>query len=463
MSSGTYTNNLSEDYRIVLPQSRIPTHWYNILADMPVPMPSVLHPATRQPIGPADLAPLFPMALIMQEVSSERYIPIPDEVRDIYRLWRPTPLIRAVRLEKALDTPAHIYYKYEGVSPSGSHKLNTAVPQAYYNKQEGVQRIATETGAGQWGTALSIAGDLFKIAIDVFMVKISYQQKPYRRSIMQTYGASVTPSPSDRTHAGRTILARNPDSNGSLGIAISEAVEVAATSGGTCKYSLGSVLNHVLLHQTVNGQEALEAMAEVGEYPDMVIGCVGGGSNFAGLAFPFLHKTLTEGKKTRFIAVEPTSCPTLTRGPYRYDFGDTVGLTPLIKMYTLGHDFEPAAIHAGGLRYHGMAPIISLLVSTGHIEARAYAQNPCFEAGLLFARQEGIIPAPEPTHAIRAVIDEALAAKEKGEKKVILFNLSGHGHFDMSAYDAYLAGKLLDDSFSAEAMEQSLATVPQVG
>jgi tryptophan synthase beta chain len=462
MLNGLSSSNATEDFRIVLSQSRIPTHWYNILADMPAPMPPVLHPGTRQPIGPADLAPLFPMELIKQEVSGERYIPIPDEVRDIYRLWRPTPLVRAVRLEKALDTPAHIYYKNESVSPSGSHKLNTSVPQAYYNKQEGIQRISTETGAGQWGTALSIAGDFFKIAIEVFMVKISYQQKPYRRSIMQTYGASVTPSPSDRTNSGRAILARNPNSTGSLGIAISEAVEIAATSGGTVKYSLGSVLNHVMLHQTVIGQEAIEAMAEAGEYPDVVIGCVGGGSNFAGLAFPFLHKNLTEGKQTRFIAVEPTSCPSLTRGPYRYDFGDTVGLTPLVKMYTLGHDFEPASIHAGGLRYHGMAPTVSLLASTGHIEPRAYGQNACFEAGLLFARQEGIIPAPETTHAIRAAVDEALAAREKGEKKVILFNLSGHGHFDMSAYDAYLAGKLLDNGFSAEEMAKSLATVPQV-
>jgi tryptophan synthase beta chain len=462
MLNGLSSINATEDFRIVLPQSRIPTHWYNILADMPTPLPPVLHPGTKQPIGPADLAPLFPMELIKQEVSGDRYIPIPDEVRDIYRLWRPTPLIRAVRLEKALDTPAHIYYKYEGVSPSGSHKLNTSVPQAYYNKQEGIRRISTETGAGQWGSALAIAGDLFKIAIEVFMVKISYQQKPYRRSVMQTYGANVTPSPSDRTAAGRTILARNPNSTGSLGIAISEAVEVAATSGGTTKYSLGSVLNHVMLHQTVIGQEALDGMAEAGEYPDAVIGCVGGGSNFAGLAYPFLHRNLTEGKQTRFIAVEPTSCPSLTRGIYAYDFGDTVGLTPLVKMYTLGHDFEPAAIHAGGLRYHGMSPTMSALVKSGHIEARAYSQNACFEAGVLFARQEGIIPAPETTHAIRAAVDEALAARETGEKKVILFNLSGHGHFDMAAYDAYLAGKLVDNGFSAEEMAKSLATVPQV-
>lgn len=451
-----------ENYRIVLPESRIPTHWYNILADLPAPLPPVLHPGTHQPIGPADLAPLFPMALIMQEVSTERYIEIPDELRDMYRLWRPTPLIRAVRLEKALDTPAHIYYKYEGSSPAGSHKLNTALAQAYYNKQEGVQSISTETGAGQWGSALSIAGDFFKIAIDVFMVKISYHQKPYRRSVMQTYGACVTPSPSDRTNAGRAILARNPNSNGSLGIAISEAVEVAATSGGKTKYSLGSVLNHVMLHQTVIGQEAVDAMAEVGEYPDVVIGCVGGGSNFAGLAFPFLHKTLTEGKRTRFVAVEPTSCPSLTQGRYSYDFGDTVGLTPLLKMHTLGHDFEPAAIHAGGLRYHGMAPTVSLLTQTGHIEPRAYKQTACFEAAVQFARTEGIVPAPETSHAIRAAIDEALDAKAKAEKRVILFNLSGHGHFDMAAYDSYLAGKLDDNGFNTDMLMKSLETVPEI-
>ncbi len=451
-----------QNYRIVLPESRIPTHWYNILADLPAPLPPVLHPGTHQPIGPADLAVLFPMALIVQEVSPERYIEIPDELRDMFRLWRPTPLIRAVRLEKALDTPAHIYYKYEGSSPAGSHKLNTALAQAYYNKQEGVTSIATETGAGQWGSALSIAGDFFKIAVDVFMVKISYHQKPYRRSIMQTYGATVTPSPSERTNSGRTILARNPNSNGSLGIAISEAVEVAATSGGKTKYSLGSVLNHVMLHQTVIGQEAIDAMAEVGEYPDVVIGCVGGGSNFAGLAFPFLQKTLTEGKQTRFVAVEPSSCPSLTKGLYTYDFGDTVGLTPLVKMHTLGHDFEPAAIHAGGLRYHGMAPTVSLLVKTGHVEPRAYPQNACFEAAVQFARSEGIVPAPETSHAIRAAIDEALEAKARDEKRVILFNLSGHGHFDMTAYDSYLAGKLDDNGFNTDMLAKSLETVPQI-
>jgi len=456
------TNGANEDYRLVLSQSRVPTHWYNIQADLPVAPAPVLHPGTHQPVGPADLSVLFPMEVIMQEVSQEKYIAIPDEVRDIYRLWRPTPLVRAVRLEKALDTPAHIYYKSEVGSPSGSHKLNTALPQAYYNKKEGINSISTETGAGQWGSALSIAGDMFKIAIEVFMVKVSYQQKPYRRSLMQTYGAQVHASPSNLTNAGRAALAKNPNSTGSLGLAISEAVEVAAMSGGKTKYSLGSVLNHVLLHQTVIGQEALDAMEEIGEYPDVVIGCVGGGSNFAGLAFPFIERNLTQGKQTRFIAAEPASCPSLTKGAYTYDFGDTAGMTPLVKMHTLGHDFEPAAIHAGGLRYHGMAPLVSLLVSTGHVTPRAYQQNTCFEAGILFARTEATIPAPESTHAIRAAIDEALDAKAKGEKRVILFNLSGHGHFDMAAYDAYLAGQLVDGEFSGEALAQSLSTVPQL-
>jgi tryptophan synthase beta chain len=455
-------NGANEDYRLVLPQSRVPTHWYNIQADLPVAPAPVLHPGTHQPIGPADLSVLFPMEVIMQEVSQEKYIPIPDEVRDIYRLWRPTPLVRAVRLEKALDTPAHIYYKSEVGSPSGSHKLNTALPQAYYNKKEGINSISTETGAGQWGSALAIAGEMFRISIDVFMVKVSYHMKPYRRSLMQTYGACVTPSPSERTNAGRSILAKNPDSTGSLGIAISEAVEVAAMSGGKTKYSLGSVLNHVLLHQTIIGQEALDAMEEIGEYPDVVIGCVGGGSNFAGLAFPFLERNLTQGKKTRFVAAEPASCPSLTKGAYTYDFGDTAGMTPLVKMHTLGHDYEPAAIHAGGLRYHGMAPLLSLLVDSGHVSARAFPQNACFEAGILFARTEATVPAPESTHAIRAAIDEALDAKAKGEKRVILFNLSGHGHFDMAAYDAYLAGQLVDGEFSDAELTESLKTVPQV-
>ncbi|HEX9114697.1 MAG TPA: TrpB-like pyridoxal phosphate-dependent enzyme [Anaerolineae bacterium] len=449
------------NYRLVLPQSRIPTHWYNIAADFPVPLPPVLHPGTHQPIGPADLAPLFPMELILQEVSAERQIAIPDEVRDMYRLWRPTPLIRAVRLEKALDTPAHIYFKYEGQSPAGSHKLNTALAQAYYNKRAGVKRITTETGAGQWGSALSIAGAFFGLDIDVFMVKISYEQKPYRRSLMQAYGATVTPSPSNRTQAGRKVLAEHPNTNGTLGIAISEAVELAATNDDT-RYSLGSVLNHVLLHQTVIGEEALDGMEEIGEYPDVVIGCVGGGSNFAGLAFPFLQRRLTAGARTRFVAVEPASCPSLTRGRYTYDFGDTVGLTPMIKMYTLGHDFEPAGIHAGGLRYHGMSPLISGLVHEGLVEPRAYNQQPCFEAALIFAKSEGILPAPESSHAIRAAIDEALAARETGERRVILFNLSGHGNFDMTAYDAYLSGKLANHEMPDEDLEKSLASLPAV-
>jgi tryptophan synthase beta chain len=449
------------DYRLVLPESRIPTHWYNIQADLPTPLPPPLNPATLRPAGPDDLSAIFPMELILQEVGSERFIPIPEELREMFRLWRPTPLIRAIRLEKALDTPAHIYYKNEGVSPSGSHKLNTALTQAYYNKKAGVKGMSTETGAGQWGTALAIAGDVFGISVEVFMVKVSYYQKPYRRSIMQTYGASVTPSPSDRTEAGRAILAEDPESTGSLGIAISEAIEVAVKDPDV-NYSIGSCLNHVLLHQTVIGQEAMDGMAEIGEYPDVVIGCVGGGSNFGGIAFPFLYKTLTEGVKTRFLAIEPASCPSLTRGKYAYDFGDSVGMTPLLMMHTLGHEFRPASIHAGGLRYHGMSPLVSALVKSGHIEARAYQQAVCFEAGVLFARTEGIIPAPESSHAIRAAVDEALAARERDEKKVILFNLSGHGHFDMAAYDAYLAGGLPNHELPDEELRRSLACLPQV-
>jgi tryptophan synthase beta chain len=449
------------NYRLVLSESRIPTHWYNIQADLPAPVPPALNPGTLQPAGPDDLSPIFPMELILQEVSQERFIPIPEELREMFRLWRPTPLIRAVRLEKTLDTPAHIYYKYEGVSPSGSHKLNTALAQAYYNKKAGIKGMSTETGAGQWGTALAIAGDVFSLPVEVFMVKVSYYQKPYRRSIMQTYGASVWPSPSERTEAGRSILAEDPESTGSLGVAISEAIEVAAKNPDV-NYSIGSCLNHVLLHQTVIGQEAMDGMAEIGEYPDVVIGCVGGGSNFAGLAFPFLYKTLTEGVKTRFLAIEPASCPTLTRGKYAYDFGDSVGMTPLLKMYTLGHDFRPASIHAGGLRYHGMSPLVSALVKSGHIEPRAYQQATCFEAGVLFARTEGIIPAPESSHAIRSAVDEALAARENGEKKVILFNLSGHGHFDMGAYDAYLSGSLPNHEMPEEELRRSLAGLPKV-
>ena len=444
MLNGNLPTNTNEDYRIVLPQSRIPKAWYNILADMPVQLPAVLHPGTRQPVGPADLAALFPMELIKQEVSTERYIPIPDEVRDIYRLWRPTPLMRAVRLERALDTPAHIYYKNESISPSGSHKLNTAVPQAYYNKQEGIQSISTETGAGQWGCALAIAGDIFKMAIDIYMVKVSYEQKPYRRSIMQAYGATVTPSPSNHTAAGRMILDRDPNSSGSLAMAIAEAVEVAATSGGKTKYSLGSVLNHVLLHQTVIGQEALDAMSEIGEYPDVVIGCVGGGSNFGGIAYPFLHRTLTEGVKTRFVAVEPSSCPTLTKGTYTYDFADTAGLTPLIKMYTLGHDFMPPGIHAGGLRYHGAAPLVSQLVHEKLLEAVAVPQLATFEAGVMFARAEGIVPASESNHAIAGAIRQARKATEDGESPVIVIGVSGSGQLDLPAYAEFLSGEMAD-------------------
>ncbi|MBE0690179.1 MAG: TrpB-like pyridoxal phosphate-dependent enzyme, partial [Anaerolineae bacterium] len=408
------------------------------------------------------LAPLFAMALIMQEVSQEKYIESPEEVRDIYKLWRPTPLLRARRLEKALDTPAHIYYKYEGVSPSGSHKLNTATPQAYYNKKEGVQGLTTETGAGQWGTALSIACDFFDMACEVYMVKVSYQQKPYRRSIMQTFGANVYASPSERTQAGRSILAAHPDSTGSLGIAISEAVEAAVTSGGKFKYALGSVLNHVLMHQTVIGQEALEQMEMAGEYPDIVIGCTGGGSNFAGIALPFVEKNLNGDKNTRIIAVEPAACPSLTRGIYAYDFGDAVGMAPMVKMYTLGKDYVPPPLHAGGLRYHGMASIICELYDQKLIEARAVHQIETFKAGLQFARAEGIVPAPEPTHAIAATIQEALRCKETGEEKVILFNLCGHGHFDMSAYDAYLSGSLQDYEYPQEEIEKAQAALPQI-
>jgi tryptophan synthase beta chain len=447
--------------KIVLDENEIPTHWYNVVPDLPHPPSPVLHPGTGQPIGPADLAPLFPMALIGQEVSQDKTIEIPDEVRDVYRLWRPTPLFRARRLEQLLDTPAHIYYKYEGVSPAGSHKPNTAVAQAYYNKADGTRRLTTETGAGQWGSALAFACALFGLECTVYMVTASYEQKPYRRSMIQTYGAEVFPSPSSRTQSGQKVLAEHPDSPGSLGIAISEAVEDAATHDDA-HYSLGSVLNHVLLHQTVIGQEALKQMDMAGEYPDVVIGCVGGGSNFAGLAFPFVGQKLREGRKTRIMAVEPEACPSLTRGSYAYDFGDTVGLTPLVKMHTLGHGFVPPSIHAGGLRYHGAAPLLSQLVSEQIVEARAYAQTGVFEAALQFARSEGIVPAPESSHAIRATVDEALQAREAGERRVILFNLSGHGHFDMGAYDAYLAGSLQDYAYPAQAIQQALTELPKV-
>jgi tryptophan synthase beta chain len=429
--------------RFILTEDRLPTHYYNIAADLPVPAPPPLHPGTREPVGPEMLAPLFPMALIGQEVSAERFIEIPDEVREAYRIYRPTPLHRALGLEKALDTPARIYFKNEGVSPAGSHKANTAIAQAYYNKAEGITRLATETGAGQWGSALAVAASLFGLETKVYMVKVSFEQKPYRRSFIESFGATVVPSPSTETNAGRAILADDPDSTGSLGIAISEAVEDAGGRDDT-KYSLGSVLNHVLLHQTVIGQEAVAQMEMAGDEPDVVIGCAGGGSNFAGIAFPFLRARLSGEKQTRFLAVEPASCPSLTKGEYRYDFGDAVGTTPLLKMHTLGNDFRPAPIHAGGLRYHGMAPMVSHLFDQGFLEARAYPQNACFDAALQFARTEGLIPAPESSHAIRAAIDEALAAREAGEERVILFNLSGHGHFDMAAYDAYLSGSLAD-------------------
>jgi len=454
---------MTDTIRFDLPQSAIPSHWYNVQADLPRPLPAVLHPGTHQPVGPEDLAPLFPMGLILQEVSRDRYVEIPEEVREVYKLWRPTPLLRARRLEKALDTPAHIYYKYEGVSPSGSHKLNTATAQAYYNKQEGITGLTTETGAGQWGTALAQACSFFDMECIVYMVRVSYEQKPYRRAIMQSFGASVSASPSDKTAAGRAILERDADSTGSLGIAISEAVEAAATSGGKYKYALGSVLNHVLMHQTIIGQEALAQMELAGEYPDVVVAPTGGGSNFAGIALPFLHETLSAGKSTRLLGVEPAACPSLTRGKYAYDFGDTIGMTPLVKMYTLGHDFVPPPLHAGGLRYHGMASIVCELWDQGLIDMRAIPQMETFAAALTFAKAEGIVAAPEAAHGIAGAIREALAAKAAGEKRVILFNLCGHGHFDMSAYDAYLGGQLSDYEYPQAEIDRAMAALPQVG
>lgn len=430
--------------KFLLPEDRIPTTWYNIAADLPKPLEPMLHPGTREPVTEADLEPLFPASLIAQEFSTDREVDIPGAVLDVYKQWRPSPLVRAHRLEKALDTPARIYFKNEGVSPAGSHKPNTAIPQAYYNKQAGIERLTTETGAGQWGSSLSLACQYFGLVCEVYMVKVSYQQKPYRRGLMETFGASVTASPSERTEAGRAALAADPDSPGSLGLAISEAVEAALASNGTAKYALGSVLNHVLLHQTIIGQEAQLQMELAEDHPDIVIGAAGGGSNFGGLALPYLGAQLRGGRPVRAIAVEPSSCPTLTEGRYDYDFGDTAGLTPLSKMHTLGHQFVPPSIHAGGLRYHGMAPIISALLEHDLVEARAVPQTACFEAGVTFARSEGIVPAPESTHAVRAAIDEALACKETGEAKTILFSLSGHGHFDMQAYIDYFAGKLTD-------------------
>ena len=447
--------------KFVLDESRIPRAWYNIAADLPVPPAPPLHPGTHQPIGPDDLAPLFPMALIGQEVSAEREIEIPEAVRDAYRLYRPSPLYRAHRLERVLDTPAHIYYKYEGVSPAGSHKPNTAIPQAWYNKEQGVRRLATETGAGQWGSALAFAGALFGLEVKVYMVRASYDQKPYRRILMETYGAEVVPSPSPTTAYGRRVLEETPDSPGSLGIAISEAVEDAAGRDDT-KYSLGSVLSHVLLHQTIIGQEAIEQMGMAGESPDVVIACTGGGSNFGGITFPFLGRNFRSGASHRIIAAEPEAAPSLTRGVYAYDFGDTGRMTPLVKMHTLGSDFVPEPIHAGGLRYHGMAPLVSLLKEHGFIEARSVHQRASFEVGVLFARAEGILPAPEATHAIRVAVDEALAAREAGEARVILFNLSGHGHFDLSSYERHLSGKLEDYEYPAEAVEAALASLPRV-
>ena len=449
-----------ERTKFILDESRIPRAWYNIAADLPFAPFPVLHPGTGQPIGPADLAPLFPMALIGQEVSTEREIEIPEPVRQAYALYRPSPLYRAHRLERVLQTPAHIYYQNEGVSPAGSHKPNTALAQAFFNKEEGVKRLATETGAGQWGTALAFAGAAFGLEVKVYMVRVSYDQKPYRRVLMEVYGAEVVASPSLTTNYGRKVLGENPDSPGSLGIAISEAVEDAATRDDT-KYSLGSVLNHVLLHQTVIGQEAIEQMALAGERPDVIIGCAGGGSNFAGLTFPFIGQKLRGEADYRVIAVEPEAAPSMTRGRYAYDFGDTGQLTPLVKMYTLGHDFVPDPIHAGGLRYHGMSPLVSLLKEHEVIEARAVHQRATFEAGVTFARAEGILPAPEPTHAIKVAIDEAIAAREAGQPKVILFNLCGHGHFDLSAYERYLAGSLEDYEYPAEQVEAALAGLPQ--
>src|SRR5688572_26917979 len=448
--------------KFVLDETRIPRAWYNIAADLPVPPPPPLHPGTGQPIGPDDLAPLFPMALIGQEVSAERDIEIPEPVRDAYRLFRPSPLYRAHRLEKALDTPAHIYYKYEGVSPAGSHKPNTAIPQAFYNAEEGVKRLATETGAGQWGSALSFAGALFGLEVKVFMVRASYDQKPYRRILMETYGAEVVPSPSEDTNYGRKVLAETPGHTGSLGLAISEAIEDTVTHPGT-KYSLGSVFDFVLLHQTVVGQETIEQMAMAGEEPDVIIACAGGGSNFAGLTFPWLGRTFRGGRRYRIIAAEPEAAPSLTRGVYTYDFGDTAMMTPLVKMHTLGSSFIPEPIHAGGLRYHGMAPLVSHLKAEGHIDAVAIHQRASFAAGVQFARTEGILPAPEPTHALKVAIDEALAAKEAGEARVILFNLCGHGHFDLSAYERYLDGSLEDYEYPAEKVEAALAALPGVG
>ena len=452
---------MSDSIKYLLDESKIPKFWYNIAADLPVPLPPALHPGTQQPLGPDDLAPLFPLSLIQQEVSTEREIEIPEPVREIYRQWRPAPLFRARRLERVLDTPAKIYYKYEGVSPAGSHKPNTAVPQAFYNKEAGIKKLTTETGAGQWGSSLAFAGALFGIDVQVFMVRVSYDQKPYRRALMETYGARCIASPSNETQSGRAILAQRADHPGSLGIAISEAVELAAQRDDT-KYALGSVLNHVLLHQTVVGIEAMQQMEMAGDYPDVIVACTGGGSNFGGIVFPFLGAQLRGGKKVRIVAIEPSACPSLTRGKYAYDFGDTAHLTPLTKMHTLGSTFTPPGFHAGGLRYHGMAPLVSHIKELGLIEARAYHQIACFEAGVQFARAEGILPAPEANHAVRGAIDEALKCKQEGVSRTILFNLCGHGHFDMQAYIDYFGGKLKDLDYDESELAMALAGLPSM-
>jgi tryptophan synthase beta chain len=452
---------VSENTKYILDETHIPKSWYNLIADLPKPLPPVLHPGTKQPVGPGDLEPLFPMELILQEVSAERHIDIPEPVRDVYRMWRPSPLMRARRLEQKLGTPAKIYFKYEGVSPAGSHKPNTAVPQAWYSKEAGIRKLSTETGAGQWGSSLAFAGSLFGIDVTVFQVRVSFDQKPYRRALMETYGARCIASPSNETESGRAILAKDPNNPGSLGIAISEAVEMAAKDPAV-KYSLGSVLNHVLLHQTIIGQEAIKQFEMAGDDPDIVIGCTGGGSNFSGLVFPFLGLQLRGGRKRRVIAVEPAACPTLTKGKYAYDFGDTAHLTPLVKMHTLGSTFIPPGFHAGGLRYHGMAPLVSHVAELGLIEALAYHQVACFDAGVEFARCEGIVPAPEATHAVRCAIDEALRCKREGKSETILFNMSGHGHFDMGAYISYFEGKLVDQDYDQKELAMALAGLPAV-
>ena len=447
--------------KTILSEDSIPENYYNIAADLVEPLSPVLHPGTKEPVGPDDLSPMFPMELIGQEVSQDRYITIPDEIRDIYRLYRPTPLFRARSLEKALDTPAKIFYKYEGVSPTGSHKPNTAIAQAYYNKNEGIDKLTTETGAGQWGCSLAFACAKFGIDLDVFMVKISHKQKPYRKAMMEAYGANCIASPSQYTEVGREILAKDPDSTGSLGIAISEAVEKCVSNSDT-KYALGSVLNHVLTHQTIIGQEAMEQLSSIDEYPDTIVGCTGGGSNFAGIAFPFLGKSLRNKENIELRAIEPSACPSLTKGKFAYDFGDTGGMTPLVKMHTLGSNFVPSGFHAGGLRYHGMAPIVSHLVNNGYVNPESYTQLDVFKAGILFAKYEGIIPAPEANHAVKGAIEAALRAKESGESKTILFNLCGHGNFDMQAYIDYFDGKLFDQEYSDEEIGMALSGLPSV-